>query len=145
MTFPKVWSRLQELTSPRSVEEAAVMVMEPAAGSASPFTVASVPERRLVERVEVATTCPSAFVESRLLVMPEMTRFVEVAVPVTWRPALMVEEAEERNPALLHGEEGAAVHETEASWVLEVMNPASLRRKFVEIEVVAETTPVALV
>ena len=49
-TFPKVWSRLQELTSPRSVEEAAVMVMEPAAGSASPFTVASVPPRTLVGR-----------------------------------------------------------------------------------------------
>src|SRR3989338_4481723 len=91
MTFPKVWSRLQELTSPRSVEEAAVMVMEPAAGSASPFTVASVPERRLVERVEVATTCPSAFVESRLFVMPDMTRFVEVEF--TMERLVMVDDA----------------------------------------------------
>src|SRR3990167_3088765 len=96
MTFPKVWSRLQELTSPRSVEEAAVMVMEPAAGSASPFTVASVPERRLVERVEVATTRPPSFTERSVfarLVMAKVVVVAFVVVEFTMERLVMVEEA----------------------------------------------------
>jgi hypothetical protein len=60
---PNAFVPLHVLLSAKSVDDAAVIVCVPPAVSAVPFTVTSVPERRLVPIEVVATTVPDPFVE----------------------------------------------------------------------------------
>lgn len=65
--------------SPRSVEEAAVMVIDPPFENVVPLIVPSEPVSRFVPMDEVAITCPAAFVERSALVRPVMAKVEEVA------------------------------------------------------------------
>ena len=87
----KFWRPVQVLLFAKSVEEAAVMVADPPAVITVPFTVARVPERRLVPIVVLATICPCAFVESNefasddIHVVPRVVS-VEEEFAKFWRP-----------------------------------------------------------
>jgi hypothetical protein len=70
MMFENVLFPENVLLSAKSVELAAVIVWVPPAVSAVPFTVTSVPERRLVPIDVVATTVPDPFVERSAFVSP---------------------------------------------------------------------------
>lgn len=86
----KVFAPVKVFTSPRRVEDAAVIVIELPALKVVLLMVPREPERYVVASVEVATTLPCASVERSALPSPVKIKLLVVAVPFTVSPPVAV-------------------------------------------------------